>query len=1020
MVRMLGRARSLWIGTERSLKRGGSPSAATAGVCVAAVAIAVAAVWTPASAPAATRQIASSARIQGSAVRGGEGPSRSAVRRALPLRVPDRAAYAQAKRRADRLAGVKLRLTSPQRGPLAGSRAAAGIAAAVFGSLNALGLSAAEDIALEGEEQDVTPPDTTGAIGPSAYVEFVNGEVAAYGRSNLALVGSPKDLSTFIGGVAACDPQIKYDPGSERWFYVAIRCDETAKYKLYLGFSKTSDPTPFSSSGWCRYAYETKEQLEDYPKLGLDSSHIIIGANDFNMGTEAFVTAHILAGAKPPAGEVTSCPTGPTLSIFGSEAEPLRTTVSKHFAFTPEPATVADGSSAGYVVAADFNNKFENGKNLMIWQVGGSGENPELKELGAPAVSEYTLPPAVPQLGSKDPIDSLDGRLTQAVAAADPHAGGEEAVWTQHTVAGGAGSIVRWYELLPKKLEVRQEGAISDTSEFVFNGAIAPTLSGGAVIDYNTGSKSATVKIMAQSRVGSAPAGTMNTPIVLGASSAIDSDFSCPGQPLGEFFETESCRWGDYAGASVDPVDPNLVWGSSQINGPTGSLIEEVGDEAQWATRNFALQANDLAPSASFTLSPNPVAVGSPVAFNGSGSSDPDGTIASYNWDFGDGSAAGSGATPSHTYGAPGTYTVTLTVTDNGGETGATNHSVTVKGPQTITFTSTPPGSATVGGAPYAVTATASSGLPVTFSSATPSVCSISGSTVSFVGVGTCTVAADQAGDAEYEPAPQAQQSFAVEKRPQTITFTSTPPGSATVGGAPYAVTATASSGLPVTFSSATPSVCSISGSTVSFVGVGTCTVAADQAGDAEYEPAPQAQQSFAVEKVPARVLVSGFPPTSPLPSVTPVATVPNSDFSFAGRRVNAKSGAVTFTVSESEPGTLSWVLTFKNGKFGAFAASHRRCKKSFVRLAGKCRPAHIVFAEGHESVFTPGRVSFTARPTASGRRALKNALSLRRTRGSRGRRGGLPVTATVTFQSAGGGSPVSHTQALVIRPPKK
>src|SRR6202035_4202872 len=76
------------------------------------------------------------------------------------------------------------------------------------------------------------------------------------------------------------------------------------------------------------------------------------------------------------------------------------------------------------------------------------------------------------------------------------------------------------------------------------------------------------------------------------------------------------------------------------------------------------LSVNDL-PSASFTLAPSPATAGAPVAFSGGASTDPDGSIASYAWSFGDGST-GSGATPSHVYGKPGTYTVTLTVTDPG------------------------------------------------------------------------------------------------------------------------------------------------------------------------------------------------------------------------------------------------------------------------------------------------------------------------------------------------------------------
>jgi PKD repeat protein len=64
-------------------------------------------------------------------------------------------------------------------------------------------------------------------------------------------------------------------------------------------------------------------------------------------------------------------------------------------------------------------------------------------------------------------------------------------------------------------------------------------------------------------------------------------------------------------------------------------------------------------------------------SFSGSTSSDPDGSIASYAWTFGDG-GTGTGATPSHTYAAAGTFTVGLTVTDNKGATSATTTSVTV------------------------------------------------------------------------------------------------------------------------------------------------------------------------------------------------------------------------------------------------------------------------------------------------------------------------------------------------------
>ena len=65
------------------------------------------------------------------------------------------------------------------------------------------------------------------------------------------------------------------------------------------------------------------------------------------------------------------------------------------------------------------------------------------------------------------------------------------------------------------------------------------------------------------------------------------------------------------------------------------------------------------------------------MTFDGSGSTDPDGTVTSWAWSFGDG-AFGTGSLTSHLYTTPGTYTASLTVTDNGGASGTTTRSIVV------------------------------------------------------------------------------------------------------------------------------------------------------------------------------------------------------------------------------------------------------------------------------------------------------------------------------------------------------
>ena len=164
---------------------------------------------------------------------------------------------------------------------------------------------------------------------------------------------------------------------------------------------------------------------------------------------------------------------------------------------------------------------------------------------------------------------------------------------------------------------------------------------------------------------------------------------------------------------------------------------------------------------------------------------------------------------------------------------------------QSIVFTSKPPSLAV--GTIYPVTARGGgSGNPVTFSSGSPDVCSVSGSTVTFSAPGTCVIDANQAGNGQYAPAPQAQQVIAV-KEGQTISFTSTPPREGLQGGTPYNVAATATSGDPVSFSSGSPDVCTVAGATVTFNQSGTCVVDANQAGDNQYLPAPQAEQDIPV-----------------------------------------------------------------------------------------------------------------------------------------------------------------------------
>lgn len=188
---------------------------------------------------------------------------------------------------------------------------------------------------------------------------------------------------------------------------------------------------------------------------------------------------------------------------------------------------------------------------------------------------------------------------------------------------------------------------------------------------------------------------------------------------------------------------------------------------------------------------------------------------------------------------------------------------------QTITFVT--PGNQALGTATPALAATASSGLAVTLSTSTTSVCTVSGTNLTLVSAGSCTINANQAGDVNYAAAAAVSNTVTVAPAPllaQTITVTFTAPANPTVGTASPALSATASSGLPVAFASTTASVCTVSGTTLTLVAPGACTVLASQSGNGTFAAAPTVSIALTVAAPPAVELMAngGFETAATLP----------------------------------------------------------------------------------------------------------------------------------------------------------
>jgi hypothetical protein len=163
------------------------------------------------------------------------------------------------------------------------------------------------------------------------------------------------------------------------------------------------------------------------------------------------------------------------------------------------------------------------------------------------------------------------------------------------------------------------------------------------------------------------------------------------------------------------------------------------------------------------------------------------------------------------------------------------------------------------------VEATSSSGLDVSFTSSTNSVCTVSGNTVSLLTTGSCTINADQPGGSGWAAATRVSRTFSALA--QTITFT--PPTSKFTGDRTFSLSASATSNLNVTFTSATPAVCTVSSNTVTIVKKGTCSVEATQSGNTDWDQAATVRKDIAILLSP--------PPGEPGVSIKDGATYVNT-----------------------------------------------------------------------------------------------------------------------------------------------
>ena len=427
-------------------------------------------------------------------------------------------------------------------------------------------------------EADLAPPDPTGAIGPNSYIQLINLRYVIYGRdTSLIEEGDVGALTLFPVGELS-DPQIVWDPTAQRYYYLVLDFYNSA---YAFGYSKSADPR--SSTDFCHYyvgGFYDSLYLPDYPKMAVTQDFVLVGTNVFLLA--AFYTGSDVDWFQKPTDPVCPAQLGAG-GIFSNLKNANGSQTS-----TPEPAVSADATSGGWIVgSADVGTG--SASYLSVFKVSKNAQgSATISAPSAVTVGSYQMPANAPQSGTTQLLDTMDTRLTHAVAGYDPRIGGT-AIWTAHAVFGGAGAEDRWYEIsVAATPALSQTGKVSDSALYVFNGAISPdrasddaadasALTGRSmVMGFNTSSASTYAAIQMVSQRGT---GAQSGLVLVKQSIGPNVDFSC-GSSV-----PDVCRWGDYGGATPDPLTSSggRVWLSAEWNNPATD-----GSVPVWQTWNWS------------------------------------------------------------------------------------------------------------------------------------------------------------------------------------------------------------------------------------------------------------------------------------------------------------------------------------------------------------------------------------------------------------------------------------------------
>jgi hypothetical protein len=502
------------------------------------------------------------------------------------------------------------------------------------------GASQANDIAAHGADtQDVAPPDTDIAAGPTDIVDTVNSTIEVRSRAG-AVLGSD-DLNTFFSvdsDHSSTDPRIVYDSWAQRWFLTITEgapfdCSNFAAPVL-IAVSASSNPLPFTS--WIVYELPFVTPgtfLGDQPGLGYSTNTVAVSWTDYDCNGNWL-------GADVDIIQRTDL----ELDITGPHSD---VPFQDPGGFAPQPVQSFGPTTTQYVVDNDsdcaptvcttpppeievdaFTGTPEPASDVVV--------NSTFPAMTPTLVDPtYFGTPPAQQMGTSTTINTDDDRFLNAVWQ-----NGE--IWTadgtECTPAGDSAprSCLDYVGVTASSTgvvnpTVTQINNVGVDGSYLFYPAVSVDSTGDVFTVFDESSSTMFPTIMS----ATIPSGgsTLSAFQTVHTSSGFyNPDFACQ-----SIASTNACRWGDYSGAAQDPSNQKDVWVASEDeDGSTSSACDPVEANQCWTSDIADLT---LAPPTLSALNPasGPVAGGQTVTVSG--------------FDFGTDTTAtfgGSSVTPLH------------------------------------------------------------------------------------------------------------------------------------------------------------------------------------------------------------------------------------------------------------------------------------------------------------------------------------------------------------------------------------